>query len=336
MQDKFDEFLPYSAARSRLAESNLQVDWKNLIMRKPIVRSAFTLVELLVVIAIIGILIALLLPAIQAAREAARRAQCENNLKQMGLATHLHLDVLKRFPMGRNRTDQYAVSWAFYILPYMEEKAMYASHVDTVHADDVLNKQSMRTPVAMYACPTRRSAAADRNFDNNDSAPIVLAAAALGDYAANAGLRYDTGMTSGETAATQFGQYDATKAGPIFSGSKVTVRHVTDGLSHTIAIGERHIPPAPAGTASNMEHYAQGDTAFISGDQPRTIFAGAEGGIASGLGDPGLGKFRSWHPGVSQFLFLDGHVSAISNNIAAADLLAMCTIAGGEPIKPQN
>src|SRR5262245_11646550 len=92
----------------------------NLTRSEQSKKFAFTLVELLVVIAIIGILIALLLPAIQAAREAARRAQCSNNLKQQGLAVQNYHSNQKVFPMGRNRTDQYAVSWGYYALPYLE------------------------------------------------------------------------------------------------------------------------------------------------------------------------------------------------------------------------
>src|SRR5882724_8334995 len=101
--------------------------------------SAFTLVELLVVIAIIGILVALLLPAIQAAREAARRTQCQNNLKQIGVAIQNHHDTRKVFPMGRNRIDQFAVSWAFFLLPYMEETAVYNSWNSQAKVDDPSN-----------------------------------------------------------------------------------------------------------------------------------------------------------------------------------------------------
>jgi prepilin-type N-terminal cleavage/methylation domain-containing protein len=85
-------------------------------------RRAFTLVELLVVIAIIGILVALLLPAIQAAREAARRAQCMNNLKQIGLATHGFHDSRKKLPPVRIQDGQ--PTWLMLILDYMEESAI--------------------------------------------------------------------------------------------------------------------------------------------------------------------------------------------------------------------
>jgi prepilin-type N-terminal cleavage/methylation domain-containing protein len=304
----------------------------------------FTLVELLVVIAIIGILIALLLPAVQSAREAARRSECQNNLKQMGLAIQSHVDVRKLFPMGRNRYDQFAVSWAYYILPYMEENTMYSAYNSGVRDDDNGNTQTMRTAVAVYACPSRRSAAADRNFDNNDAAPIVLHAGALGDYAANAGYVYNTGMTTAKdgngAVYIQFGNYNPAQAGPIFSASRIAVRNVTDGLSKTLAIGERYIPPPDPTRPDNMHDYDEGDTAFISGDQPRTVFAGTQEGIDNDPNDTDekstISKFGSSHVGVCQFVYLDGHVSAINNTILPQDLMALSTIAGGENTPQQN
>jgi prepilin-type processing-associated H-X9-DG protein len=81
-----------------------------------------------------------------------------------------------------------------------------------------------------------------------------------------------------------------------------------------------------------MEDYSQGDTAFISGDQPRTIFAGTKDGLASGPNDMGTTKFGSMHQGIVQFVFLDGHVSPIDDTIAAKDLMALSSIAGGETV----
>src|SRR5687767_3447022 len=95
-------------------------------------RAGFTLVELLVVIAIIGILVALLLPAVQAAREAARRAQCTNNLKQIGIALHNYHDTYKTFPFGKGQSYPGAAGYARWsthalILPFVEQNTLHAS-----------------------------------------------------------------------------------------------------------------------------------------------------------------------------------------------------------------
>jgi prepilin-type N-terminal cleavage/methylation domain-containing protein len=87
--------------------------------------AGFTLVELLVVIAIIGILVALLLPAVQAAREAARRNQCQNNLKQLGIGLHNFHDVNKKFPVGTHDDDNRSYCWRTWLLPYIEQEAIY-------------------------------------------------------------------------------------------------------------------------------------------------------------------------------------------------------------------
>lgn len=138
-------------------------------------RKAFTLVELLVVIAIIGILIALLLPAVQAAREAARRAQCTNNLKQIGLAIHGHHDTYKHFPTSGHlwtmyptfnpdngspdKGPQQAAGPFFQILPYMEQSAVHeAGNYTAVTGNVGLDRglAAISAPIPAYFCPSRR------------------------------------------------------------------------------------------------------------------------------------------------------------------------------------
>jgi prepilin-type N-terminal cleavage/methylation domain-containing protein/prepilin-type processing-associated H-X9-DG protein len=122
----------------------------------------FTLVELLVVIAIIGILIALLLPAVQAAREAARRAQCSNNLKQMGLGVHNYENAFRALPAGNYQSVH--GSWLVGLLPYIEQKPLFDRYVDfgcyfgypntSIRYSSPVNFPVTQTQVTTYTCPS--------------------------------------------------------------------------------------------------------------------------------------------------------------------------------------
>src|SRR5690606_2838515 len=114
-------------------------------------QAAFTLIELLVVIAIIGILIALLLPAVNAARQAARRAQCANNLKQIGLAFHNYHDTRKKLPPGGQTGSE--LSWRVYILPHIEETGLYELF-DINAANINTNLPVGLNSVQSFFCPT--------------------------------------------------------------------------------------------------------------------------------------------------------------------------------------
>jgi prepilin-type N-terminal cleavage/methylation domain-containing protein/prepilin-type processing-associated H-X9-DG protein len=139
-------------------------------MRTVTSKRGFTLVELLVVVAIIGILISLLLPAVQAAREAARRAQCNNNLKQLGLACMNFESAIKTMPAGgwcaaflgspdRGSGLRQPGGWIFNILPYIEQGPLYNREAGKTGAVLSANAASlMSTPLSVLSCPSRRPA----------------------------------------------------------------------------------------------------------------------------------------------------------------------------------
>jgi prepilin-type N-terminal cleavage/methylation domain-containing protein len=205
------------------------------------VRRAFTLVELLVVIAIIGVLVALLLPAIQAAREAARRAQCQNNLKQMGVAVQNHIDSLGVFPTGGDGyfpvvahsvtngrphgPNRMGMSWSYQILPYLEQNAL---HGITTEA------QLKTNPVPLYVCPSRRGVIVKNTID------LIGTTVVLSDYAAATPCTYQCPLAPTELRYTPLPWGTMTTA--MYKGGGTTANnfHYFCGAARS---GQAGVPP---------------------------------------------------------------------------------------------
>ncbi len=207
----------------------------------------FTLVELLVVIAIIGILVALLLPAVQAARESARRAQCLNNLKQLGLALHNYHDVHSVFPpsiqydleqvgfgeeqLSTNRF--YGPNWVILILPYFEQQAVYDSFDFDKAISHDNNQVARGTEISGMLCPTDRGNT-ERFEWRRDGGNW-----ARGNYGANAAQwHFPFGLVAPNYL--DWWQKDWVR-GVMGANIAVSISEVTDGTSNTIMVTELRI-----------------------------------------------------------------------------------------------
>ncbi|MCC6509887.1 MAG: DUF1559 domain-containing protein [Pirellulaceae bacterium] len=136
---------------------------------------AMTLVELLVVIAVIGILVGLLLPAVQKSREAARRIQCANNLKQIGLAMHMHCNTYKgRFPRSTHGTMDFENTWIYTLAPYMENVDRVRICPEDPRAEEKLADKGTSYILNEYICEPGPDEALNINFLQSTSRTIVV------------------------------------------------------------------------------------------------------------------------------------------------------------------
>jgi prepilin-type N-terminal cleavage/methylation domain-containing protein/prepilin-type processing-associated H-X9-DG protein len=206
-------------------------------------RKAFTLIELLVVIAIIAVLIALLLPAVQAAREAARRAQCVNNLKQIGIALHNYISAQNVLPPGRINTHiaGFGDCWGMYaqLLPQLEQQVLFNACNFSLPPDvddspsvtlGLANSTVYSTFINTLLCPS-------------DTPEVLVTVAGTPNATHNYNMNTGSGYPVVQFPATPL---TGTPNGPFFENSRVSPASFIDGMSNTVAISEtiRSIPGA--------------------------------------------------------------------------------------------
>ena len=263
----------------------------------------FTLVELLVVIAIIGVLVALLLPAVQAAREAARRTQCSNNLKQMGLAIQNYVSVHKGyFPRGSPGPSRHGLFT--YMLPFFEEANIYGG---VNLKGDTRVEPHRYTEVRTYLCPSYPYETTIRNYEPSMDGSLATYQGVGGTYIP--GQPFVVGSI-GHGGEMPFN-------GIFMWGRSRRLRDVTDGTSHTMAIGEYVQRDQDNGPyASNVRAWILG----ANDDFGTYAFKVIQYQINSPLGIADAVPFNhlcmgSYHAGGAQFVMADGSVQFLADLI---------------------
>lgn len=296
-------------------------------------QSAFTLVELLVVIAIIALLVLLLLPAVNAARSAARRVQCQNNMRQLGVAINSYASLKDRFPMGGNGR---ALQGLFtHLLPYLEEETIYRTLdlQDTRHhVNSRAQNPALFYPVPAYSCPAYPY-------------PVVVEDASLASYqqgalttyqGVNGALLDQTDEAQRKWTRSPFG--DLPNNGLFGFEFERKLRHIKDGLSKTLAIGEFvhrdffessfQKPPGNVRAWVLGANDQYGSYAFkVAEFPPNTdIDRVADGVLFNYL------PMGSYHTGLTYFVLADGAVLGLSDDTDLSVFQALTTVAGGDDL----
>lgn len=291
-------------------------------------RKGFTLIEVLVVIAIIAVLVGLLVPAVQKVREAANRMSCSNNIKQIALAWHNYEQVNGNFPYGgqfymparyingvpATRLNQWA-GWAFQILPFIEQGAIYNGGPGEDDGTKGFNVQGAKIPT--YFCPSRR-------------APEAFNGYGMIDFAANGG----TAQPSSIASDTPYKVYHKTLLPGILKrnsdGGCVRIAEVFDGMSNTLMIGEKSFDQMYYGQVK-----ADDNEGFTIGYDQDVVRWGNIQPVQDSITGEWWGRkrFGSIHSGSFNAAMADGSVRYINYSIDLATMSNLCSISDGNIVK---
>ncbi|MCA9195427.1 MAG: DUF1559 domain-containing protein [Planctomycetales bacterium] len=305
-------------------------------------RYGFTLVELLVVIAIIGILVGLLLPAVQAAREAARRMQCSNNLKQLGLAALNYESAYKKMPPNHiwarqngnnvaNNANVEAWGWNVLLMPFMEQTNLYNQlRVSQMSLADLLagitvaeRKAMLEQDIATFRCPSDAAEAQAKSARHWN-----------GGWGARAGghNRWESGLTNYITNRGTRNQRQLVNDthGMFMEMRSIKLGDITDGTSNTFSIGERDSRWGRAGTWPGVRNpngsgmrgiYMNTATVRPPLNSTQPPYTWSSNTVGAGAG------FSSLHTGGAQFVYVDGSVHFVTQNIdSRPDSLGGCNV----------
>lgn len=293
---------------------------------------AFTLIELLVVIAIVALLLGLLVPAVQQAREAARRMQCQNNLKQLGIALHSYHDTANVFPPGQVRNYGNAIgtnywSWITYTLPFLDQAPIY-NQLDlstTAFVPTGPNAAILSLTLPAIVCPSDPSA-----FEAWDSGPLRFGRTSYLGVTGNNAYAPGSGNQSVCTAQT----IAPSELGMFQVNSNHRIASISDGTSATLLIGER--PCTPGNFWGRWSGPGSGNycpAAIADAMLPSHDVYGIAGLKPSSAND--IYAVQHWwsrHAGGAQFLFVDGHAQFLSYSMDHDTLWSLSTRGQGELI----
>jgi prepilin-type N-terminal cleavage/methylation domain-containing protein/prepilin-type processing-associated H-X9-DG protein len=295
-------------------------------------RRGFTLIELLVVIAIIAVLISLLLPAVQSAREAARRAQCINNLKQLGLAVHNYIDGNGVFPIGSFKKNlnadgsappgdpsstkcsgRHEHSLLVRLLPYYEQTSLYNAFNNDVHYSDPPNATFQSTGVTTLWCPSD-------GYVNQLDFTNFSYGMRFTSYKGNAGTWFSPGRYQDQDCVGGlFGTLTGQANGLFNFYSKYTISSVTDGTSNTMLLGEFAYGKLSRGDQVCWAWWDSGnyaDTMYTTLYPLNPFNKVGDYGTGAGINaDLFVSAASSFHPGGANFAFADGSVRFIKDTI---------------------